>query len=589
MAGSIPQSFIDDVLNRIDIVELIDRRVILKKAGKEHTACCPFHGEKTPSFTVSSQKQFYHCFGCGAHGNAISFLMEFDHLSFVESIEELAHLLGLEVPRETNVGSNPYKEENQALYSMLEKVAAYFQDQLRLHSTATNYLKNRGLTGDIAKRVRIGFAPPGWNNLTDHFSSAEDQKTLEKAGLIVEKQSQQYYDRFRNRIIFPILDRRGRVIAFGGRVIDPEDTPKYYNSPETPVFQKGRELYGLYEARQNQRKLDRLLVVEGYMDVAALAQFEINYAVATLGTSTSIEHVEAMYRAVTEIVYCFDGDAAGRKAAWRAMENSLGSIKQGRQLSFLFLPDGEDPDTMVRKEGKESFEQRIINAMAVDDFIINTLAETIDTNRSDGKSRFIEQFKLLAIKINDEIFRELITQKAAEFINTDKSIINKAILGSQQQANLQAKQKATNQSYVRQTVNRTPIRTAITLLLQNPEFANSVENPESLTPIKLAGIEILTKIIEILKIAPNLKPLALLERFRGTDHYRHLAKIANIDLKGDVDNLRNEFVDILSFLIQQTNEDRWSFLQQKLQTDGLSNEEINEYKQLLIRQNETSV
>jgi len=595
MAGSIPQAFIDDVINRIDIVELVDRRVQLKKAGKEYTACCPFHGEKTPSFTVSPQKQFYHCFGCGAHGTAISFLMDYDHLSYVEAIEELAHILGLEVPREKGTGNTYPKEQNQPLYDILKKVAAFYQQQLREHNkaaSAVDYLKDRGLTGDVAKRFQVGFAPPGWNTLTDFFKSEHEHQLLEKAGLLVKKDApkdnQKYYDRFRNRIIFPILDKRGRVIAFGGRIIDPNDKPKYYNSPETSVFQKGRELYGMYEARQTMRKLNRFLVVEGYMDVVALAQFEINYAVATLGTSTSTDHVEAMYRAVSDIVYCFDGDPAGRKAAWRAMENSLTSIKQGRQLSFLFLPDGEDPDTMVRQEGKQAFTQRIDKAMPLDEFILHTLAENISTERLDGKARFIEQFKPLVAKLPDIIFRELLITKAAEFINADRSLIEQAIATNIEQNQAKLDAIVEYKPKIRQNVGRTPVRTAISILLQHPEFAQKVEKFEFLTTIKQAGLEILHTLIEILKTDPNLKSSALLERFRGSDDYRHLSKLTKIELLGDTANLCEEFTDTLAYFDHLEKDERLSFLQHKLTQDGLSDAEMIEYKQALNDLNQTN-
>lgn len=589
MPGPIPQAFIDEVVNRIDIVELIDSRVNLKKAGKEYTACCPFHSEKTPSFTVSPQKQFYHCFGCQAHGTAISFLMDYDHLSFVEAIEELAHILGLEVPRET--GINQPQDKHKPLYDILEKVADFYQQQLRKHpaaSTAVDYLKNRGLSGDIALDFRVGFAPPGWNQLCDIFTSESDRKTLVEAGLLVEKENKQYYDRFRNRVMFPILDRRGRVIAFGGRVIAADDKPKYLNSPETAVFHKSRELYGFFEARNKARVLKRFLVVEGYMDVVALAQFDINYAVATLGTSTSKEHIETLYRSVSDIVFCFDGDAPGRKAAWRAMENSLGLIKQGRQLSFLFLPDGEDPDSMIRKEGKSAFELRIESAMPLSEFIINSLAESIDITRIDGKARFIEQFKPLATKLPDELFRELLIVKIAEHLNADQELIirslqsNNSIIKNETQP-----VKTPGQSNFRLTQSRTPVRSAIAILLQYPNFAIQVENSDNLLTLKLPGIEILYKLIEILKTDPNLKSSTLLERFRGTDDHIHLGKLAKLDLPGNQESLQHELTDILDYFKQLTVDQRWSLLQQKLTQEGLNETEKMEYRQLLERHSAT--
>ncbi|MEW8281341.1 MAG: DNA primase, partial [Candidatus Thiodiazotropha taylori] len=347
MAGKIPTHFIDQLLNRVDIVDVINRRVTLKKAGKEFQACCPFHDEKTPSFTVSPSKQFYHCFGCGAHGSAIGFLMEYDNLGFVEAVEELAQSAGLEVPRE---GGNEQGPDLRPLYELMEKTARFYQHQLKHHAespAAVDYLKSRGMSGQIAASYGIGFAPPGWDNLTGTLGS--DKASLErlnKCGLLSESNGKQY-DRFRNRIIFPIRDPRGRTIGFGGRVLG-DDKPKYLNSPETPLFHKGRELYGLYEARQANREISNLLVVEGYMDVVALAQHNIQNAVATLGTATTHEHLELIFRNCPEVIFCFDGDRAGRDAAWKALNTSLPLMRDGREVRFLFLPQGEDPDTQVR-------------------------------------------------------------------------------------------------------------------------------------------------------------------------------------------------------------------------------------------------
>jgi len=390
MAGRIPQSFIDEVLNRTDIVEVIDTRVPLKKAGREFKACCPFHDEKTPSFTVSQVKQFYHCFGCGANGTAISFLMDYEHMEFVEAIEELARRAGLEIPKETS-GGQSHAPSTLPHYALLERVADYYQEQLRDHpqaSRAVDYLKQRGLTGDIAARFGIGFAPPGWENLASALGANDTvHKQLLELGLTVERdKGDGAYDRFRDRIQFPIRDRRGRTIGFGGRVLD-DSTPKYLNSSESPVFHKGQELYGLFEARRAVRKLERILVVEGYMDVVALAQFDINYAVATLGTATTHEHLERLFRTVPEVVFCFDGDRAGREAAWRALENTLPVLRDGREARFLFLPDGEDPDSLVRKIGKQALEQQIATATHLSDFFFDRLAAPLDINSIDGRAR----------------------------------------------------------------------------------------------------------------------------------------------------------------------------------------------------------
>ncbi|MFM1892488.1 MAG: hypothetical protein RLZ44_1565, partial [Pseudomonadota bacterium] len=359
MAGKIPQRFIDDLIARVDIVDVINQRVPLKKAGHEYKACCPFHDEKTPSFTVSPTKQFYHCFGCGAHGTAIGFLMDYDRLSYPEAIEALADDLGLEVPHEAGVERGP---DLSPLYEILEQAARFYAWQLRRHpdsARAVEYLRQRGVSGEIAADFRIGFAPPGWDNLLRELGGdARAVDSLRGAGLISEPEDGKRYDRLRDRIVFPILDARGRVVGFGGRVLGAGE-PKYLNSPETPVFHKGRELYGLYQAKQAVKQLERLLVVEGYMDVVALAQFGIRYAVATLGTATTAEHLEKLFRSVPEVVFCFDGDRAGRDAAWKALETALPLLREGRQARFLFLPEGEDPDTLVRREGAAAFAARV--------------------------------------------------------------------------------------------------------------------------------------------------------------------------------------------------------------------------------------
>jgi DNA primase len=373
VAGRIPQNFIDDLITRTDIVEVINSRVPLKRKGKEFSACCPFHNEKTPSFTVSEPKQFYYCFGCHAKGNAIGFLMEYEHLSYIEAIESLAADQHLDIPREKGSHANQNQEDKQPYYDILNKASELFQAQLKTSERAIDYLKQRGLTGEVAKKFNIGYAPDGWSFLTDALGkSNESLKALTKTGLIVTNDNNKTYDRFRDRIIFPITDQRGRIIGFGGRILD-QGEPKYLNSPENTVFHKGLELYGLYEAKKALRQIDRILVVEGYMDVVALAQNDINYAVASLGTATTTEQIQKTFRATHEIVYCYDGDNAGKKAAWRALENTLSVIRDGMIAKFLFLPDKEDPDTMVRKEGKEAFENRIVNSSTLSDFLFDNL------------------------------------------------------------------------------------------------------------------------------------------------------------------------------------------------------------------------
>lgn len=384
----IPESFIQDLLNRIDIVDVIDKSVPLKKAGANYTACCPFHNEKSPSFTVSPTKQFYHCFGCGAHGSAVSFLMEYEGLSFVDSVHELAKMVGLTVPQTQNTEKQRPKEETLGLEAIMQQAAEYYKQQLKSSPRAIDYLKGRGLSGEIAAKYQIGYAPEGWQNLESVFKDYS-QPDLSTAGLVVLNDKGRRYDRFRDRIMFPIIDLKGRVIGFGGRVINPEDTPKYYNSPETPLFQKGHELYGLLAARRAIRTSGRALVVEGYMDVVALAQYDIAYAVASLGTATTPFHITKLKRQTNQIVFCFDGDQAGKTAAWRAASNALSALTDSLKLSFLFLPDGHDPDSYVRDFGKEKLETEMDNALPLSQFIIRHLCEENTLNSQEDRVRLL--------------------------------------------------------------------------------------------------------------------------------------------------------------------------------------------------------
>jgi len=412
MASLIPQGFIDDLLDRLDIVEIIDTRVKLKKSGKNFSACCPFHDEKTPSFTVSQDKQFYHCFGCGASGNALGFLMNYERLEFPQAVEHLARSAGVEVPREaSNPAADKRAAEKKQIYTLLEKADEFYRTQLRQHPArmdGVQYLKNRGLSGDIAREFGIGYAPPGWDNLLKALgSNTDDLKRLFEGGMFIEREGKrQFYDRFRHRIMFPIRDTRGRVIGFGGRVLG-DDKPKYLNSPETPIFHKGQELYGLHEARQAYREIPRLLIVEGYMDVVALAQFGIRYGVATLGTACGEDNLKRAFRYTNEVVFCFDGDRAGRAAGLRALENTLPVMEDGRQVKFLFLPDGEDPDTLIRQIGAEKFSHMIELAVPLEDFLFDAVADGLDVQSMEGRARLSKLAAPLLDKLPKGVFREL--------------------------------------------------------------------------------------------------------------------------------------------------------------------------------------
>lgn len=422
MAGRIPQSFIDELLARVDVVDVVDSRVKLKKTGKNYSACCPFHNENTPSFTVSPDKQFYYCFGCGASGTALRFVMEFDGLSFPDAVEKLADQMNMAVPREAASQREVQQEqEHQSLFKRMEAASQFFERQLREHDKrdrAIQYLKGRGLSGKAAKFFGIGYAPPGWDNLQEALGTDKTAiRELVTSGMLIEKDDGRTYDRFRDRIMFPIRDARGRYIAFGGRVLG-DEKPKYLNSPETPIFQKNRELYGLYEARKIRQKLTRFVIVEGYMDVVALAEFGIHYAVATLGTATSEHHLRRLFKIVPEVIFCFDGDDAGRTAAARAMETALPVLSDGVQARFLFLPDGEDPDTLIRQEGRDGFEKRLNESLHLPEFLFEQLKQQVDFDTLDGKARLDKMAAPLIGKLPKGTLRSLMEKRLEDMIGT---------------------------------------------------------------------------------------------------------------------------------------------------------------------------
>lgn len=512
--GLIPQQFIDDLVARTDIVELINARVPLKKAGKNYQACCPFHNEKSPSFTVSPQKQFYHCFGCGANGTALGFLMEYDRMEFVDAVEELARQHGLEVPREGGNQRNPQQSQRlKSLHELLEAASNYYQQQLPKQTAAVDYLKQRGIDGSTAKAFGLGYAPNAWDGLINALAyNADTQQQLITTGMLIEKEggAGRAYDRFRDRIMFPIRDTRGRVIAFGGRVLG-DEKPKYLNSPETPLFHKGKELYGLYEARQALREIPKLLVVEGYMDVIALAQHGIPYAVATLGTALTEEHLTPLFRATAEVIFCFDGDAAGRRAAAKAMEVCLGAMKDGRQVKFLFLPDGEDPDTLVRKQGQTEFETATNNAMPLSSFLIQTLCDGIQLNSIDGRARLVELARPWLAKIPTGVFRNLLSEELANRaqVNSIELLRNNPALSDVPQRPAKPAMSST-----RLTITQRALAT----LLHNPAAAAETTIPESIALSEDAGLQVLA---ELHTRAALSKPSTaqLLESMRGNEAY----------------------------------------------------------------------
>lgn len=463
----IPESFIQELLNRVDIVEVIDKAVPLKKAGANYSACCPFHNEKSPSFTVSPTKQFYHCFGCGAHGSALSFLMEYNGLSFVEAIHDLARQVGMIVPQEQRDPSQPAPTSKAVLLSLqetLQQAANYYKAELKKSPRAIDYLKARGLSGQVAAKFQVGYAPAGWQNLQTVFPQY-DAEPLETAGLVVQNEQGRRYDRFRDRIMFPIHNQKGEVIGFGGRVINPEDSPKYYNSPETPVFQKGHELYGLFMARRAIRDAGRVLVVEGYMDVVALAQYGIEYAVAALGTATTPFHIAKLMRQTDEIVFSFDGDKAGRTAAWRAVMNALPAIKDGVKLRFLFLPAEHDPDSFVREFGKEAFEVEMGKAMPLSQYIIQHLSEHNPLASQEDKVQFLNDAEPILKQIQAPRYAMLLRKKVAEMTG---------LAGGEMQRMLKLPNPAKAQEKAVRQRARTPLSLHVRLalmLLMRPQWA----------------------------------------------------------------------------------------------------------------------
>lgn len=573
MAGRIPRVFINDLLARTDIVDLIDARVKLKKQGKNFHACCPFHNEKTPSFTVNGEKQFYHCFGCGAHGNAIDFLMNYDKLEFVETVEELAAMHNLEVPYEAGSGPTQIeRHQRQSLYQLMDGLNAFYQQSLNHPNAepARQYLAKRGLSSEVISRFAIGYAPPGWDNALKRFGgNRENQQSLTDAGMLVTNDQGRSYDRFRERVMFPIRDKRGRVIGFGGRVLG-DALPKYLNSPETDIFHKGRQLYGLYEAQQHAAELQRLLVVEGYMDVVALAQYDINYAVASLGTSTTADHIQLLFRATHNVICCYDGDRAGRDAAWRALETALPYMSDGRQLRFMFLPDGEDPDTLVRKEGKAAFEARMEQAQPLSTFLFNSLIPQADLTSPDGKT----QLAALALPLITQIPGETLRIQLRQILSSKIGIFDDTQLDR-----LIPKQAESSISRQAPQLKRTPMRILIGLLVQNPELAALVPPLSGMDPKKQPGLGLFSELVNTCLSQPGLTTGQLLEQYRGTNEATTLEKLsAWADIKDE--NVEKMFTDTLKHILDSVLEQRQEELIARDRTHGLTNEERLEFWQI---------
>ncbi|WP_394240495.1 DNA primase [Halopseudomonas laoshanensis] len=614
MAGLIPQGFIDDLLGRTDILEVVGSRLKLKKTGKNFSALCPFHNEKSPSFSVSPDKQFYYCFGCGAGGNALSFVMDFERLDFPQAVEELARHAGVDVPREEQRPGSRREprapRQDSPLYALLEQAAAYYRQQLRHHAQkrrAVDYLKQRGLTGQIAKLYDIGFAPPGWDNLMNHLSKdSTEVKALIEAGLVVENpDSGKRYDRFRDRIIFPIRDSRGRTLGFGGRVLG-DDKPKYLNSPETPVYHKGRELYGLFEARQQNRQLDDVLVVEGYMDVIALAQHGVTNAVATLGTATSEEHLKRLFRIVNTVVFCFDGDKAGRQAAWRALNSCLPVLEDGRHVRFMFLPEGQDPDTLIRSEGQDAFRARMAQqAQALTDYLFRHLSEEANPNTLEGKAHLATLALPLVEQIPGSMLKRLLRQSLEKLTGMDldslpppppppaatdeyadyQDVEPESWGDSQEYQPRRVAQRSSKPRKAERAGVENPLLNAARTLLHHPQLAGLVKEANQFADEKGEQAQLLVGLIEALQKTPTLSTVQLLARWHGTEMGEQLSQLAEKEWLLNIPdaNLEQQFFDTINSLVARQTERRIEQLLDKSAHTPLTTEEKQQLRELLHR------
>ena len=596
MPGRIPERFIDDLLARVDIVDVIQERVPLKKAGRDWSARCPFHDERSPSFTVSPAKQFYHCFGCGAHGSAIGFLMNYDRLEFPDAVEELAGRAGLVVPYEGG-GREAPREDAGDLYRLLDAAAAFYRRQLDASAKASAYFNQRGLDAAIIDRFNLGYAPDAWDALRNALgSSAPRIALLEKAGLLASGDRGSRYDRFRDRVMFPILDRRGRTIAFGGRIIPEgpatgddgtpvadvaarearksEPGPKYLNSPETPLFHKGRELFGLWQVREAHAKVPRLVVVEGYMDVISLHQAGVREAVATLGTATTRDHAEILFRQCADVYFCFDGDRAGRQAAWRALESVLPRMRDGRQALFLFLPEGEDPDSLVRKEGLAGFEQRLKAATPLSEFFFAETSRDVNLASLDGRARLAERARPLLAQIPDGAFRDLMLAELDRAAGVHVQVAAPPVEPATRARDGRPQQ-------------RSLVRAAVALLVQDPALAHDAAWPCSFATLRLPGVPLLVELIALCRDRPALTTGALLEHYAGRAEAGALHKLAVAQFAAGEDAARSEFAGALAQLERRTLQQRIDDLRRKAAESGLDEDEKREQWDLLLAAKKT--
>ena len=589
--GRIPQHFIDELIARADIVEVIGARVQLKKSGREFKACCPFHNEKTPSFWVSPDKQFYHCFGCGKHGTVLGFLMDHDHMAFPEAVEELATRLGLEVPHEGGADAGP-RRADEPLYELMARVAKFYAEALAREPRARDYAARRGLTAATVERFGIGYAPSSWNEVLKRFGGGEaERKRLAEAGLVIERErgqvsgGERYYDRFRDRLMFPIRDARGRVIAFGGRVIDAGE-PKYLNSPETVLFHKGRELYALYETRRARTNLTRLVIVEGYMDAVRLHQSGIDYAVATLGTATTAEHLRRIFRVVPAVVFAFDGDRAGRAAAWRALQQALPEAREGRELRFLFLPQGHDPDTLVAEEGREAFEARLADAVPLSEYLVSELSEQSELKSADGRARFAENARPLFTKVPAGVYRELLLERLAEVVGLPPARLEELWHGRAAPAAGPAPAPPPPARVAIGAGRGSLVRQAIVRLLHYPAIAAEVSPAEraGLDASEEPGVALLRELLDNLKATPAQIPAQVIVRWEGREEVESLKKLLDREeVISDAPAAAGELRAALVRLADQAARRRLEALEAKERAGDLSSSEREEFQRLISR------
>ncbi len=569
--GLIPRPFIDELLDQTDIVALIDSFVPLKKQGHSFVACCPFHHEKTPSFNVVPKKQFYHCFGCGVSGNALSFMMQYLNQSFTEAVDTLAVRVGLQVPRE-----NKAPQVNPNLYHLLSYVALFYQKAMSLKDApALDYLQQRGVDGEVIQRYQLGYAPKGWKILSQTKAFQRHHAALATTGMLIQKEQQNdYYDRYRHRLMFPIHDKKGRIIGFGGRALEKEDKPKYLNSPETPIFHKNRELYGLYQVLQLEPRPAQFIVVEGYMDVIALAQYGIRNAVATLGTATSTFHIQLLQQYTSHIIFCFDGDHAGQQAAQKALESILPALDSTLTASFVFLPEQDDPDSYIRRMGKEAFEKIVSEATPLDVYVLQLIESGIDTTTVSGKNQLLHQAKPFLEKIPESPFKSLLLQELATRtrleINQVKQLLKTPLI----------------ETPLPEALKRTPSRMAVALLLQHPEAYQTLAS--TYPPTRFSEYALLRQLMTMILTEPHLRTATLVERFRESRAFGALQKLATLETFVLEEAVQQELADTLAFLLQKTQEETIQRLLKRAKIQELSTEERQQLLELVQQKKQTT-